>query len=107
MEPLAGKPVLDAINYIPQRDGRIPGLYGVRSLTTRPIVPSSQRAQRRPASLGRIRDLSSVPARVPLPPIDRSERRAAPTQGLELSQAESAQTVGVLGRGSQAWPPSS
>ena len=24
---LAGKPVLDATNYIPQRDGRIPGLY--------------------------------------------------------------------------------
>jgi predicted dinucleotide-binding enzyme len=27
VEPLAGKPVLDASNYIPQRDGRIPGLY--------------------------------------------------------------------------------
>ena len=26
MQPLAGKPVLDTINYIPQRDGRIPGL---------------------------------------------------------------------------------
>jgi hypothetical protein len=28
VEPLAGKPVLDTINYIPQRDGRIPGLGG-------------------------------------------------------------------------------
>ena len=28
MEPLAGKPVLDTINYIPQRDERIPGLGG-------------------------------------------------------------------------------
>ncbi len=27
VQPLAGKPVLDAGNYIPQRDGRIPGLY--------------------------------------------------------------------------------
>jgi hypothetical protein len=27
VQPLAGKPVLDATNYIPQRDGRIPGLY--------------------------------------------------------------------------------
>jgi predicted dinucleotide-binding enzyme len=27
VQPLAGKPVLDASNYIPQRDGRIPGLY--------------------------------------------------------------------------------
>jgi predicted dinucleotide-binding enzyme len=27
-QPLAGKPVLDTINYIPQRDGRIPGLDG-------------------------------------------------------------------------------
>ena len=27
-KPLAGKPVLDTINYIPQRDGRIPGLGG-------------------------------------------------------------------------------
>jgi hypothetical protein len=27
VEPLAGKPVLDATNYIPQRDGRIPGLH--------------------------------------------------------------------------------
>jgi hypothetical protein len=27
-EPLAGKPVLDTMNYIPQRDGRIPELYG-------------------------------------------------------------------------------
>jgi 8-hydroxy-5-deazaflavin:NADPH oxidoreductase len=27
VEPLAGKPVLDTINYIPQRDGRIPELY--------------------------------------------------------------------------------
>ena len=27
-KPLAGKPVLDTINYIPQRDGRIPGLDG-------------------------------------------------------------------------------
>jgi len=26
-QPLAGKPVLDTINYIPQRDGRIPELY--------------------------------------------------------------------------------
>jgi 8-hydroxy-5-deazaflavin:NADPH oxidoreductase len=26
-EPLAGKPVLDTINYIPQRDGRIAALY--------------------------------------------------------------------------------
>jgi 8-hydroxy-5-deazaflavin:NADPH oxidoreductase len=26
VQPLAGKPVLDTINYIPQRDGRIPGL---------------------------------------------------------------------------------
>jgi predicted dinucleotide-binding enzyme len=26
VEPLAGKPVLDTINYIPQRDGRLPGL---------------------------------------------------------------------------------
>jgi predicted dinucleotide-binding enzyme len=28
VEPLAGKPVLDTINYIPPRDGRIPGLDG-------------------------------------------------------------------------------
>jgi predicted dinucleotide-binding enzyme len=28
-EPLAGKPVLDTINYIPERDGRIPELYDV------------------------------------------------------------------------------
>ena len=28
VQPLAGKPVLDTINYIPQRDGRIPGLGG-------------------------------------------------------------------------------
>jgi 8-hydroxy-5-deazaflavin:NADPH oxidoreductase len=28
VEPLAGKPVLDTINYIPQRDERIPGLGG-------------------------------------------------------------------------------
>jgi predicted dinucleotide-binding enzyme len=27
VQPLAGKPVLDTINYIPQRDGRIPELY--------------------------------------------------------------------------------
>jgi len=27
VQPLAGKPVLHASNYIPQRDGRIPGLY--------------------------------------------------------------------------------
>jgi predicted dinucleotide-binding enzyme len=27
VRPLAGKPVLDATNYIAQRDGRIPGLY--------------------------------------------------------------------------------
>jgi hypothetical protein len=27
VEPLAGKPVLDTINYISQRDGPIPGLY--------------------------------------------------------------------------------
>lgn len=27
VEPLAGKTVLDTSNYIPQRDGRIPGLY--------------------------------------------------------------------------------
>ena len=27
VEPVAGKPVLDASNYIPDRDGRIPGLY--------------------------------------------------------------------------------
>jgi predicted dinucleotide-binding enzyme len=27
VQPLAVKPVLDATNYIPQRDGRIPGLY--------------------------------------------------------------------------------
>jgi 8-hydroxy-5-deazaflavin:NADPH oxidoreductase len=26
VQPLADKPVLDTINYIPQRDGRIPGL---------------------------------------------------------------------------------
>ncbi len=25
VHPLAGKPVLDTINYIPQRDGQIPG----------------------------------------------------------------------------------
>ena len=25
---MAGKPVLDTINYMPQRDGRIPGLGG-------------------------------------------------------------------------------
>jgi 8-hydroxy-5-deazaflavin:NADPH oxidoreductase len=28
VQPLAGKPVLDTINYIPQRDGRVPGLGG-------------------------------------------------------------------------------
>ncbi len=28
VQPLAGKPVLDTMNYMPQRDGRIPGLYG-------------------------------------------------------------------------------
>jgi predicted dinucleotide-binding enzyme len=28
VEPLAGKPVLDTINYIAQRDERIPGLGG-------------------------------------------------------------------------------
>ena len=28
VEPLAGKPVLDTINYIPQPDERIPGLGG-------------------------------------------------------------------------------
>jgi len=28
VQPLAGKPVLDTINYIPQRDGPIPGVYG-------------------------------------------------------------------------------
>jgi 8-hydroxy-5-deazaflavin:NADPH oxidoreductase len=27
VQPLAGKPVLDTINYIPERDGRIPELY--------------------------------------------------------------------------------
>ena len=27
VQPLAGTPVLDTINYIPQRDGRIPALY--------------------------------------------------------------------------------
>jgi len=25
VQPLAGKPVLDTINYLPQRDGQIPG----------------------------------------------------------------------------------
>ena len=29
MQPLAGKPVLDTINYIPERDGRMPELYDV------------------------------------------------------------------------------
>jgi predicted dinucleotide-binding enzyme len=28
VEPLAGKPVLDAINHIPQRDGHMPALEG-------------------------------------------------------------------------------
>ena len=30
MQPLAGKPVLDTINYIPQPDGRIPGWTAAR-----------------------------------------------------------------------------
>jgi len=29
VQPLAGKPVLDTINYIPERDGRMPELYDV------------------------------------------------------------------------------
>ena len=27
VKPLSGKPVLDTINYMPQRDGRIPGMF--------------------------------------------------------------------------------
>ena len=27
VKPLAGKPVLDTINYMPQRDGRIPAMF--------------------------------------------------------------------------------
>lgn len=33
VQPLAGKPVLDTINYMPQRDGRIPELYNSASTT--------------------------------------------------------------------------
>ena len=56
VQPLAGKPVLDTINYIPQRDGRIPGLDGSLSsseVLQRGSSPAIGRALRSAAPAGR------------------------------------------------------